>query len=165
VNAGDLPRRFSGNRRRRHRSAGLQQLKGLARKLLSPFQRGFVSIYLFLLRLQYIRKLLSSLNSFVISQLLVIYCDIPHSLRELHHMPQLVGKEIGSTGYGLMGGYSEIVTQLTITNCFKGLTWRPKPQPKEASFKAMKTALEAGCNFWNAGEVCIFKTQESLIDG
>lgn len=51
-------------------------------------------------------------------------------------MPQLVGKEVGSTGYGLMG-----------------LTWRPKPQPKEASFKAMKTALEAGCNFWNGGEI------------
>ncbi|KAG0649963.1 Pyridoxal reductase [Hyphodiscus hymeniophilus] len=51
-------------------------------------------------------------------------------------MPQLVGKEIGSTGYGLMG-----------------LTWRPQPQPKEASFKAMKAALEAGCNFWNGGEL------------
>lgn len=36
----------------------------------------------------------------------------------------------------------------------KGLTWRPKPQPKEASFEAMKAALEAGCNFWNAGEFC-----------
>ena len=35
----------------------------------------------------------------------------------------------------------------------EGLTWRPNPQPKEASFKAMKAALNAGCNFWNAGEV------------
>lgn len=35
----------------------------------------------------------------------------------------------------------------------EGLTWRPNPQPKEASFKAMKAALNAGCNFWNAAEV------------
>lgn len=48
---------------------------------------------------------------------------------------QLVGKEVGSTGYGLMG-----------------LTWRPQPQSEEESFKAMKASLEAGCNFWNAGE-------------
>jgi pyridoxine 4-dehydrogenase len=49
---------------------------------------------------------------------------------------QLVGKSVGSIGYGLMG-----------------LTWRPKPQPAEDSFKAMKTALEQGANFWNGGEL------------
>ena len=48
----------------------------------------------------------------------------------------LVGKPIGATGYGLMG-----------------LTWRPQPQPFEASFKTMKTALTRGSNFWNGGEL------------
>ncbi|KAL3420807.1 aldo/keto reductase [Phlyctema vagabunda] len=47
----------------------------------------------------------------------------------------LLGKQIGSTGYGLMG-----------------LTWRPTPQSEEKSFEAMRASLEAGCNFWNAGE-------------
>jgi len=50
-------------------------------------------------------------------------------------MPQLVGKQVGSTGYGLMG-----------------LTWRPNPVSEEQAFKAMKAALASGCNFWNGGE-------------
>ncbi|KAG4441203.1 hypothetical protein IFR05_003321 [Cadophora sp. M221] len=50
-------------------------------------------------------------------------------------MPQIVGKEIGPIGYGLMG-----------------LTWRKEPPSEEQSFKAMRASLEAGANFWNAGE-------------
>lgn len=50
-------------------------------------------------------------------------------------MPQLLGKEIGPTGYGLMG-----------------FTARNPPIPTEQAFKAMRAALESGCNFWNAGE-------------
>ncbi|KAI1097712.1 putative aldo/keto reductase [Jackrogersella minutella] len=50
-------------------------------------------------------------------------------------MPTLVGKEIGPTGYGLMG-----------------LTWRAEPMPEEQAFEAMKTALDNGMNFWNGGE-------------
>jgi pyridoxine 4-dehydrogenase len=50
-------------------------------------------------------------------------------------MPQLLGKEIGATGFGLMG-----------------LTWRANPQPEEESFKAMRASLAAGANFWNGGE-------------
>jgi len=50
-------------------------------------------------------------------------------------MPQLVGKEVGPIGYGLMG-----------------FTWRPNPAPEEQAFKAMRASLAAGCNFWNAGE-------------
>lgn len=50
-------------------------------------------------------------------------------------MPQLLGKEIGPIGFGLMG-----------------FTWRPTPAPEEQAFKAMKAALAVGCNFWNAGE-------------
>ncbi len=49
---------------------------------------------------------------------------------------KLVGKPIGSIGYGLMG-----------------LTWRPKPQPAEDSYKAMETALAQNSNFWNGGEL------------
>jgi pyridoxine 4-dehydrogenase len=33
-----------------------------------------------------------------------------------------------------------------------GLTWRPEPQSDEESIRAMKAALDAGCNFWNGGE-------------
>jgi pyridoxine 4-dehydrogenase len=43
----------------------------------------------------------------------------------------LVGKKVGTTGFGLMG-----------------LSWRPKPQPVEESIKVMKAALEKGANFW-----------------
>ncbi|KAG9248386.1 NADP-dependent oxidoreductase domain-containing protein [Calycina marina] len=50
-------------------------------------------------------------------------------------MVQLLGQEVGSTGFGLMG-----------------LTWRATPQPEEESFKAMKAAIKAGCVFWNGGE-------------
>lgn len=50
-------------------------------------------------------------------------------------MPQILGQEIGSTGYGLMG-----------------LTWRPNPAPEEQAFAAMRASLATGCNFWNVGE-------------
>ncbi|KAF2722741.1 Aldo/keto reductase [Polychaeton citri CBS 116435] len=46
----------------------------------------------------------------------------------------LAGREINSTGYGLML-----------------LTWRPNPPPIEQSIATMKAALDAGANFWNAG--------------
>ncbi|KAI9878761.1 MAG: Pyridoxine 4-dehydrogenase [Pleopsidium flavum] len=51
-------------------------------------------------------------------------------------MPSLVGQQIGSTGYGLMG-----------------FTWRPKITPEPQAFKAMKAALNTGANFWNGGEL------------
>jgi pyridoxine 4-dehydrogenase len=66
-------------------------------------------------------------------------------------MPQLVGKEIGSTGYGLMGT-CPITNCSSITNLSTGLTWRPTPSPEEQAFEALKASLAAGCNFWNAGE-------------
>ncbi|KAG4424389.1 hypothetical protein IFR04_002445 [Cadophora malorum] len=50
-------------------------------------------------------------------------------------MPQIVGKEIGPIGFGLMG-----------------MTWRKQPPSEEQSFKALRASLEAGANFWNAGE-------------
>jgi pyridoxine 4-dehydrogenase len=67
-------------------------------------------------------------------------------------MPQIVGREIGPIGYGLMGNQSPSSPKYPYTNPLIGLTWRLNPQPEEASFKAMKAALAAGCNFWNAGE-------------
>ncbi|KAF1984769.1 Aldo/keto reductase [Aulographum hederae CBS 113979] len=51
-------------------------------------------------------------------------------------MVQLAGKEIGTTGYGLMG-----------------LTWRADPPPQEQSFRAMRASLANGANFWNGGEL------------
>ncbi|KAI1386845.1 putative aldo/keto reductase [Hypoxylon trugodes] len=50
-------------------------------------------------------------------------------------MPQLLGKEVGPTGYGLMG-----------------LTWRVEVMPQEQAIIALKTALNKGMNFWNGGE-------------
>ncbi|KAL7267249.1 hypothetical protein RUND412_010170 [Rhizina undulata] len=50
-------------------------------------------------------------------------------------MPTLVGKEIGATGFGLMG-----------------MTWRPTQTPDEQAFAAMKAAIANGTNFWNGGE-------------
>jgi pyridoxine 4-dehydrogenase len=49
---------------------------------------------------------------------------------------KITGSKIHSTGFGLMG-----------------MTWRANPPPQEQSFAAMKAALEAGANFWNAGEI------------
>ncbi|KAL1966511.1 hypothetical protein VTN77DRAFT_4433 [Rasamsonia byssochlamydoides] len=51
-------------------------------------------------------------------------------------MPTLVGKEVGTTGYGLMR-----------------MTWNPQPPPKEVCFETLNTALDLGANFWNAGEL------------
>ncbi|KAL8786722.1 MAG: hypothetical protein Q9195_008097 [Heterodermia aff. obscurata] len=50
-------------------------------------------------------------------------------------MPQLVTKEVGPIGFGLMG-----------------LTWRASPPPQEQAFEAMRAALKNGSNCWNGGE-------------
>ncbi|OBT56318.1 hypothetical protein VE04_02843 [Pseudogymnoascus sp. 24MN13] len=50
-------------------------------------------------------------------------------------MPEILGKQIGPAGYGLLG-----------------LTWRSEPLSEEDCFKAMRAALANGSNFWNAGE-------------
>jgi len=60
-------------------------------------------------------------------------------------MPQLLGKEVGPIGFGLMG-----------------FTWRPNPAPEEQAFKALKAALANGCNFWNGGEFYGTKEYNSL---
>lgn len=49
-------------------------------------------------------------------------------------MAELVGKRIGTTGFGLMG-----------------LTWRAKPQPVADSVAIIKSAIQKGANFLNGG--------------
>ena len=51
-------------------------------------------------------------------------------------MPELVGKQIGPIGYGMMG-----------------LTWRENPCSQEQAFETMHAALRNGCNFWNGGSI------------
>ncbi|KAI0871271.1 pyridoxal reductase [Hypoxylon argillaceum] len=50
-------------------------------------------------------------------------------------MVQLIGREVGPTGFGLMG-----------------FTWRPRPCSQEQAFEAMREAIKQGNVFWNGGE-------------
>ncbi|KAH8698585.1 NADP-dependent oxidoreductase domain-containing protein [Talaromyces proteolyticus] len=50
-------------------------------------------------------------------------------------MPEVLGKQVGPIGFGLMG-----------------LTWRDTPCPQEQAFETMRTALKNGDNYWNGGE-------------
>jgi pyridoxine 4-dehydrogenase len=51
-------------------------------------------------------------------------------------MVQILGKEVGPTGYGLMG-----------------LTWRAKPCSQEQAFAAIREAIKQGNVFFNGGEL------------
>ncbi|KAI0913190.1 aldo/keto reductase [Ustulina deusta] len=50
-------------------------------------------------------------------------------------MVQIMGKEVGPTGFGLMG-----------------FTWRARPCSQEQAFEAIREALQQGAIFWNGGE-------------
>jgi len=50
-------------------------------------------------------------------------------------MVQILNKEVGPTGFGLMG-----------------LTWRPEPCPKEQAFETLREAIKQGKVFWVGGE-------------
>ncbi|KAI1430121.1 aldo/keto reductase [Xylaria sp. FL1777] len=50
-------------------------------------------------------------------------------------MVQVMGKEVGPTGFGLMG-----------------FTWRANPCPQEQAFETMREAIKQGAVFWNGGE-------------
>ncbi|KPM41596.1 hypothetical protein AK830_g4969 [Neonectria ditissima] len=50
-------------------------------------------------------------------------------------MAQVLGKQVGAVGFGLMG-----------------LTWRPVPPPLDQALEAMRAAVKNGCTVWNAGE-------------
>lgn len=75
-------------------------------------------------------------------------------------MPTLVGKEVGPTGYGLMGNrplhlppsYSQVYTKKA-NQCSPGLTWRTDACPESQAFATMRTALSLGANLWNGGEI------------
>ncbi|OAX83439.1 hypothetical protein ACJ72_02202 [Emergomyces africanus] len=51
-------------------------------------------------------------------------------------MPTIVGKEVGPTGYGLMG-----------------FTWCTEPTPEPQYTEAMNEAISLGANYWNGGEI------------
>ncbi|KAI0204763.1 aldo/keto reductase [Astrocystis sublimbata] len=61
-------------------------------------------------------------------------------------MVQLLGKEAGTTGFGLMG-----------------FTWRAKPCSQEQAFEAMREAIQQGKIFWNAGEFYGTPEYNSLV--
>lgn len=64
-------------------------------------------------------------------------------------MVEIVGKQIGPVGFGLMGTYC-IVKRLSYQSELKsvlGLTWRPVPPSEEQAFQAMHEAVASGCNF------------------
>ncbi|KAH8165930.1 hypothetical protein CIB48_g2334 [Xylaria polymorpha] len=61
-------------------------------------------------------------------------------------MVQLLGKEVGPTGFGLMG-----------------FTWRPQPCPEEQAFEAMREAIQQGKVFWNGGEFYGTPQYNSLV--
>ncbi|KAK3695470.1 NADP-dependent oxidoreductase domain-containing protein [Podospora appendiculata] len=50
-------------------------------------------------------------------------------------MPQINRREVGPTGFGLMG-----------------FTWRASPPPQDQAFEAMRAALKNGLTFWNGGD-------------
>ncbi|KAH7162958.1 NADP-dependent oxidoreductase domain-containing protein [Dactylonectria estremocensis] len=50
-------------------------------------------------------------------------------------MAQILGKQVGTLGFGLMG-----------------FTWRPVPPPLDQALEAMRTAVEKGVTVWNGGE-------------
>ncbi|KAF4345608.1 pyridoxine 4-dehydrogenase [Fusarium beomiforme] len=50
-------------------------------------------------------------------------------------MPEILGKQVGALGYGLMG-----------------FTWRPNPTPLDQALEAMRTAFNNGCTFWSGAE-------------
>lgn len=88
-------------------------------------------------------------------------------------MVQLLGKDVGSIGYGLMGMYCvRCGTYSTLTPhnplwakqqlIRTGLTWRASPQPAEKSYEAMRTALSEGAAFWNGGELYGVPQRNSL---
>ncbi|KAF9772627.1 hypothetical protein IL306_009660 [Fusarium sp. DS 682] len=50
-------------------------------------------------------------------------------------MPEILGKQVGALGYGLMG-----------------FTWRPNPTPQDQALEAMRTAFNNGCFVWSGAE-------------
>jgi hypothetical protein len=65
-------------------------------------------------------------------------------------MPEIVGKQIGPVGYGLMGKYMVVENlngSCVVADKETGLTWRPNPVSEDQAFEAMRAALANGSNF------------------
>lgn len=62
----------------------------------------------------------------------------------------ILGKQVGPIGYGLMGKNLLAQRSLIDANRSRGLTLRPHPD--EVTFAAIRTALDAGCNWLNGGD-------------
>ena len=72
-------------------------------------------------------------------------------------MPAIVGREVGSTGFGLMSMQltaKQLRGQvLLMTGLSTGLTSPMGPGvPNDIAFAAMDAALATGANFWNGGQ-------------
>ncbi|KAL4936901.1 hypothetical protein BDV06DRAFT_227455 [Aspergillus oleicola] len=61
-------------------------------------------------------------------------------------MPELVGKQIGPIGLGLMG-----------------LTWRSTPPSQEQAFATLRAAIANGCTCWNGAEFYGIPEYNSLV--
>jgi pyridoxine 4-dehydrogenase len=66
-------------------------------------------------------------------------------------MPEIVGRQVGNIGFGLLGIASLLADDHVLTHQL-GLTWRSIIPPEEQAFAAMRASLAAGCNLWNGGE-------------
>jgi pyridoxine 4-dehydrogenase len=78
-------------------------------------------------------------------------------------MPELVNKQVGPVGFGLMGKHHSLTFPSRLSILTRpGLTWRQNPPPQSQSFDAMRTALSRGANFWNGGELYGSQERNSL---
>lgn len=70
-------------------------------------------------------------------------------------MTQILGKQVGPIGYGLMGSHLPLTSLPPSINSLTrktGFTWRPNPPPLDQALEAMRTAVLNGCTLWNGAE-------------
>lgn len=67
-------------------------------------------------------------------------------------MPQLVGRDVGPVGYGMMSKSPTSSSWKHTDISSLDLTLLYTKVPQEQAFEAMREALKQGSNFWNAGE-------------
>lgn len=81
-------------------------------------------------------------------------------------MPEILGKQIGAVGYGLMGKSPWVLLNVSplflwLLTVKTGFTWRPQPIPEEQAFEAMRTALANGSNFVRGPQDKYFQLQNA----
>lgn len=57
------------------------------------------------------------------------------------------------TDHTTMSASTSVLKQVRIGFGLMGMTWRPNPQPFEASFKTIEATHAKGVTFWNGGEI------------